>query len=40
VNPHGGLLTEPGQAIRIAIGLLGPALLGPALLSLQDRIKC
>ncbi len=32
VNPPEGLLTEPGQAIRIAISLLGPVLLGLALL--------
>ncbi len=39
VNPPEGLLTEPGQAIRIAIGLLGPVLLGLALLALRGRVK-
>jgi len=39
VNPPEGLLTEPGQAIRIAIGLLGPVLLGFALLVLRGRVK-
>jgi hypothetical protein len=39
VNPPEGLLTEPGQAIRIAIGLTGPVLLGLALLAIRGRIK-
>jgi Pentapeptide repeats (9 copies) len=39
VNPPEGLLTEPGQAIRIAIGLLGPVLLGLGLLALRGRVK-
>jgi uncharacterized protein YjbI with pentapeptide repeats len=39
VNPPDGLLTEPGQAIRIAIGLLGPLLLGLALLAVRGRVK-
>jgi hypothetical protein len=39
VNPPDGLLTEPGQATRIAIGLLGPVLLGLALLALRGRVK-
>jgi hypothetical protein len=39
VNPPEGLLTEPGQAIRIAIGLLGPLLLGLALLAVRGRVK-
>jgi uncharacterized protein YjbI with pentapeptide repeats len=39
VNPPDGLLTEPGQAIRIAMGLLGPVLLGLALLALRGRVK-
>jgi hypothetical protein len=39
VNPPDGLLTEPGQAIRIAIGVLGPVLLGLGLLALRGRIK-
>jgi uncharacterized protein YjbI with pentapeptide repeats len=39
VNPPDGLLTEPGQAIRIVIGLLGPVLLGLALLALRGRVK-
>ena len=39
VNPPDGVLTEPGQAIRIAIGLLGPLLLGLALLAVRGRVK-
>jgi uncharacterized protein YjbI with pentapeptide repeats len=39
VNPPEGLLTEPGQAIRIAIGLIGPLLLGLALLAVRARVK-
>jgi hypothetical protein len=39
VIPPAGLLTDPGQAIRIGIGLLGPVLLGPALLALRSRVK-
>jgi uncharacterized protein YjbI with pentapeptide repeats len=39
VNPPEGLLTEPGQAIRIGIGLLGPVLLALALLALRGRVK-
>ena len=34
VNPPDGLLTEPGQAIRLVVGLLGPILLALALLEL------
>jgi uncharacterized protein YjbI with pentapeptide repeats len=39
VNPPEGLLTEPGQAIRLVVGLLGPILLGLALLALRGRVK-
>jgi hypothetical protein len=41
LDPPDGLLTEAGQAIRIAIGLLGPVLLGLgfALLALPYRAK-
>jgi uncharacterized protein YjbI with pentapeptide repeats len=39
VNPPGGLLTEPGQAIRLVVGLLGPILLALALLALRGRVK-
>jgi hypothetical protein len=39
VNPPEGLLTETGQTIRIAIGLIGPVLLGLALLALRGRVK-
>jgi uncharacterized protein YjbI with pentapeptide repeats len=39
VNPPEGLLTEPGQAIHIAIGLIGPLLLGLALLAVRARVK-
>jgi len=33
------VLTEPGQAIRNAIGLLGPLLLGLAVLLIRGRVK-
>ena len=39
VNPPTGLLTEPGQAIRLVVGLLGPLLLALALLALRGRVK-
>jgi hypothetical protein len=39
VNPPDGLLTEPGQAIRITMGLLGPVLIGLTLLALRGRVK-
>jgi uncharacterized protein YjbI with pentapeptide repeats len=39
VNPPDGLLTEPGQAIRLVVGLLGPILLALALLALRGRVK-
>jgi len=39
VNPPQGLLTEPGQAIRLVVGLVGPILLAFALLALRGRVK-
>ena len=39
VSPPEGLLTEPGQAIRLVVGLLGPVLLALALLALRGRVK-
>jgi hypothetical protein len=39
VTPPDGLLTEPGQAIRLVVGLLGPILLALALLAVRGRVK-
>ena len=39
VSPSEGLLTEPGQAIRLVVGLVGPILLALALLALRGRVK-
>jgi hypothetical protein len=39
INPREGLLNDFGQAIRISMGLLGPLLLGLAVLAVRNRIK-
>jgi hypothetical protein len=39
VSPPEGLLTGPGQAIRLVVGLLGPLLLALALLAVRARVK-
>jgi hypothetical protein len=39
VTPANEVLNDTGQAIRIAMGLLGPLLLGLAVLAVRNRVK-
>jgi hypothetical protein len=39
VSPRTGLLNQAGDAIRIIIGVLGPILLGLAIISVRNRVK-
>jgi hypothetical protein len=39
LDPPEGLLNQAGQAIRLTVGVLGPILLGLALLAVRGRVK-